>query len=99
MSEFAVPACASCGNAAWPPRLVCAHCGAAEWTAAPSPTGVLEEVTEVAAAAGAPLRLGTVRLAAGPPAIAVVDDDAAAGEGVAVELVGGALRARRERTG
>lgn len=112
MSDFAIPACANCGHAIWPPRLACAVCGAADWTEVPAPTGTLEEVTEAPGIDGAPLRLGTVRLAVrvhnssgqedswreeeGPPVVAVVDGDAGPGDEVAVELVDRALCARRE---
>ncbi|HET9185659.1 MAG TPA: zinc ribbon domain-containing protein [Solirubrobacterales bacterium] len=63
MSDFAIPACANCGHAIWPPRLACAVCGAAEWTEVPVPTGTLLDVTEAPGYDGTSLRLGTVRLA------------------------------------
>jgi uncharacterized OB-fold protein len=99
MSGVAVPACANCGHAIWPPRLACPVCGAAEWNQVDSPGGVLEDVTEAPGIDGAPLRLGTVRLDAGPPAIAAIDDDAAPGDAVQLELVDGALHARRALSG
>jgi uncharacterized OB-fold protein len=109
MSDFAIPACANCGHAIWPPRLACPVCGAAEWTEVPAPTGTLLDVTEGPGYDGTPVRLGTVRLAVpygrhtgirnsgaegeGPPVIAAVDPDARAGDTVRLELVDGALRA------
>ncbi len=63
MSDFAIPACANCGHAIWPPRLACPVCGAAEWTEVPAPTGVLLDVTEAPGYDSTPIRLGTVRLA------------------------------------
>jgi uncharacterized OB-fold protein len=113
MSDFAVPACANCGHAIWPPRLACPVCGAAEWTEVPAPTGVLLDVTEAPGYDGTPIRLGTVRLAVlygaqdakrnswregeGPPVIVAVDAGVQAGDEVALELVDGALRARALR--
>jgi hypothetical protein len=69
MSDFAVPACASCGHAIWPPRLACPVCGAAEWTEVPAPTGTLLDVTEAPGYDGTPIRLGTVLLHPGPSAV------------------------------
>lgn len=111
MSSFAIPACASCGHAIWPPRLACAVCGAAEWTEVPAPTGTLLEVTEAPGYDGEPTRLGTVRLAVpygaqdakrnsgregeGPPVVAAVAAVAAPGDTVELRLVDGALRAEK----
>jgi hypothetical protein len=114
MNEFAIPACANCGHAIWPPRLACPVCGSAEWSEVPAPTGTLLDVTEAPGYDGEPVRLGTVRLAVlygrhtgirnsqregeGPPAIAGVDGDAQPGDAVDLELVGGALHARAQRS-
>ncbi len=97
MSDLAIPACANCGHAIWPPRLACAVCGAAEWTETAASTGTLLDVTEAPGYDGSPTKIGTVRLDAGPPAIAALDDDAQPGDPVEVELVEGALRARARR--
>jgi uncharacterized OB-fold protein len=110
VGDFAIPACAKCGHAIWPPRLACAVCGAAEWTAVPAPTGTLLEVTEAPGYDGTPTRLATIRLAVpyagpsgkrnsgaegeGPAVVAAVDGEVAAGDVVELELVEGALRAR-----
>jgi uncharacterized OB-fold protein len=97
MSAFAVPACAECGHAAWPPRLACACCGASEWTEVPVSSGTVTEVTDAPGGDGDAIRLGTVRLALpgspeGPPVIARCEG-CEAGDEVTVELVDGALRA------
>jgi uncharacterized OB-fold protein len=96
MSDFAIPACANCGHAIWPPRLACPVCGAAEWNERPAPTGTLEDVTEAPGYDGEPIRLGTVKIADGPPVIAGVDDGIEPGDPVSLELVDGALRARAQ---
>jgi uncharacterized OB-fold protein len=97
MSELTIPQCANCGHSIWPPRLACPVCGAADWNRIEASTGVIEDVTETAGYDGSPVRLGTVRLDAGPPAIAAIDADAEPGEAVELELVDGALRARAPR--
>lgn len=115
MSDFAIPACANCGHAIWPPRLACAVCGAAEWTEVPAPTGTLLEVTEAPGYDGTPTRLATIRLAVpyadpsgkrnsraeaeGPAVVAAVEGDIVPGDVVELELVDGALRARAPRAG
>ena len=91
--SFAVPACAKCGHAVWPPRLACPVCGAAEWTEVDASIGTVLEVTETPGASGEKVRLGTVGLDVGPPVIAVIDE-AVAGEKVELELRDRALRAR-----
>jgi uncharacterized protein len=90
--SFAIPACANCGHAVWPPRLACSVCGAAEWTEVDASTGTVLDVTETAGASGETIRLGTVELDVGPPVIAVVEE-AVAGERVELELRNRALRA------
>jgi uncharacterized protein len=96
-SGFAIPACANCGHSIWPPRLACPVCGAAEWNQVEASTGTVEDVTETAGYDGSPVRLGTVRLDAGPPVIAAIEPDARPGEAVVLELVDGGLRARALR--
>jgi uncharacterized protein len=98
-SGFAIPGCANCGHAIWPPRLACPICGAADWNRVDSSTGVVEDVTEAPGYDGTPVRLGTVRLAAGPPAVAAIEGDAGAGDEVELELVDGGLHARPRRPG
>jgi uncharacterized OB-fold protein len=90
--SFAVPACANCGHAVWPPRLACSVCGAAEWIEVDASTGTVLEVTETPGASGKTVRFGTVQLDVGPPVIAVVEG-AVAGEKVELELRDRALRA------
>ena len=96
--SFAVPACANCGHAVWPPRLACPVCGAAEWSEVDASTGTVLEVTDAPGASGGTVRLGTVRLILaatvdGPPVIARCDGCEPGGE-VALDLTDGALRAR-----
>jgi uncharacterized OB-fold protein len=97
--SFAVPACANCGHAAWPPRLACPVCGAAEWSEVDASTGTVLEVTDAPGASGETVRLGTVRLILaatvvdGPPVIARCDG-CEPGDTVALDLTDGALRAR-----
>jgi Rubredoxin-like zinc ribbon domain (DUF35_N) len=111
MSEFAIPACANCGHAIYPPRLACPVCGAVEWEEVPAPTGTLLDVTGAPGFDGEPIRLGTVRLAVlygaegpkrnswpegeGPLAIAAVGPAAQPGDTVRLHLVDGALRAEK----
>ncbi len=95
MSDFAIPACTNCGHAIWPPRLACPVCGAAEWEDVPAPTGTLLDVTEAPGYDGEPIRLGTVKLDAGPPVIAGIDADVDPGETVSLHLADGALRAEK----
>jgi uncharacterized protein len=97
--SFAVPACANCGHAVWPPRLACPVCGAAEWSEVDASTGTVLEVTDAPGASGEIVRLGTVRLILavtvvdGPPVIARCDG-CEPGDPVALDLTDGALRAR-----
>lgn len=95
MSTFAIPACADCGHAVWPPHLACARCGSGEWTEVPVSGGTVREVTDTAGIDGGSIRLGTVRLSAGPKAIARCEG-CEAGDEVTVELVDGGLHARRK---
>ena len=95
--SFAVPACANCGHAVWPPRLACPVCGAAEWTEVDASTGTVLDMTETPGASGETVRLGTVRLILaatvdGPPVVALIEG-AVAGETVELELRDRALRA------
>lgn len=93
--SFAVPACANCGHAAWPPRLACAVCGSGEWAEVDASTGTVLEVTDAPGASGETVRLGTVRLILagtvdGPPVIARCEG-CEPGDPVALELHDGAL--------
>ncbi len=100
--SFAVPACANCGHAVWPPRLACPVCGAAEWAEVDASTGTVLDFTDTAGASGAPIRIGTVQLTLGatvsdgPPVIAIVDK-AKAGDEVELEFDENGLRARRKK--
>lgn len=60
--------CDSCGRAAFPQRLLCPFCGARDWREEAVETGVLEAVAD-----RGEVRLGAVRTALGPLAIARVE--------------------------
>jgi uncharacterized OB-fold protein len=108
MSEFAIPACANCGHAVWPPRLACSACGHAEWTEVPAPSGTVVELTDAPGADGEPIRLATIALAVlfGPltskrnsgnaPLVVARCEGCERGDEVALELRDGALLGRRK---
>jgi uncharacterized OB-fold protein len=58
---FVIPVCATCGTAAFPPRVVCPRCAHREWRDEPVDSGVVERITERDAT-----RIATVRTALGP---------------------------------
>jgi uncharacterized protein len=98
VSGFAVPACANCGHAVWPPRLACPVCGSGEWGEVDASAGTVLDVTDTAGASGERLRLGTVRLilaatVEGPPVIARCEG-CEPGDRASLALEDGALRAR-----
>jgi Rubredoxin-like zinc ribbon domain (DUF35_N) len=59
--SFPLPVCATCGNAAFPRRLLCPRCGGREWRTEPVDTGVVERASGSVAAVRTPL--GPVLLA------------------------------------
>lgn len=71
--------CGSCGRAAFPRRLLCPDCGAREWREEPVESGVLEAVAD-----RGEVRVGAVRTALGPLAIARVEGGAQAGTEVSL---------------
>jgi uncharacterized protein len=81
--------CASCGLAVFPRRLGCPRCGSAEWRRRTAETGVVEESTLLRRAPGralhGPVRIGSVRLDAGPMVVARLAP--AAGAGMRVQLL------------
>ncbi len=78
----------------FPERLWCPGCGAGELSHGPAGPGRLEEETTLRRSAE-PVRLGTVRLDAGPLVIARLSRDARAGMQVRLELTpSGAVWAR-----
>lgn len=66
-----VALCNSCGRASFPPPLLCPQCGGRDFREAHADAGVLEAVSD-----RGEVRLGAVRLAQGPVAIARVEGDA-----------------------
>ena len=94
-SGLAVSVCRTCGKAAFPPRVLCPACGGASWRREWAEEGVVEEMTAVGGAEGAPVRFATVRLDAGPVVVARVDDEPRQGGRVELVAVDGAPVARR----
>jgi len=90
---IAMPACASCGLAAFPPHLRCARCGSLEWATIPVLGGTLEGLTVVRrslALRGSGLPPPTIVVVvtdAGPRVIALLVNDAESAQtGAAVTL-------------
>jgi uncharacterized OB-fold protein len=69
MTELQIQRCERCGTSAFPDRLWCPDCGGGELRHAPAGPGWVEEETTLRRSAE-PVRLGTVRLEAGPLVIA-----------------------------
>ncbi len=84
-----VPVCASCGRAAFPPRLACPGCGGGEFREERTEEGVLEAVAD-----RGEVRLGAVRLPQGPLAIARVEGDVQVGARVSLDEDGAVPVAR-----
>ena len=74
--------CESCGRAVFPHRFLCPDCGGREWGTQPVEGGTLE------AAAEREVRVGAVRTALGPLAIARVETDALEGAEVSLDQEG-----------
>jgi uncharacterized OB-fold protein len=73
MSELQVQRCRRCGTVAFPDRLWCPGCGAGELSHEPAGPGSVEQETtlrRLPAPEHEPVRIGTVRLRAGPLIIA-----------------------------
>ena len=83
--SLAIPVCAACGAAAFPPRALCPRCGAREWRLQDVASGVVEGVTE---------REGTgiaeVRMPLGPLVIVRLTAEASPGQQVALDERGSA---------
>ena len=84
MTELQIQRCEACGTNAFPDRLWCPGCGAATLQHVPAGAGRVEEETALRRSAE-PIRLGTVRLEAGPVIIARLATDAQAGTRVRLE--------------
>lgn len=89
---FDLQKCAACGAVAWPPREACAGCWSDDlrWTAiSPGGTALAQTILHVSVdknfAAGAPWRVATVKLDAGPVVTAFLDRNAK--EGARVRLL------------
>lgn len=84
-----VAVCDSCGRAAFPPPLLCPHCSNRDWNDEQVDSGTLEAVSDLGE-----VRVGAVRLARGPVAIARVEGNARAGVEVQLTEDGGIPVAR-----
>ena len=95
MNGIAYHVCGSCGLAVYPERLLCSRCGNSTWERKTATRGVVEDATVVQRSIGASqptdVRLGTVRLSAGPLVIARLVGDAIPGRRVTMRLHSGAL--------
>jgi uncharacterized OB-fold protein len=86
VSELQIQRCQRCGTHAFPDRLWCPRCGAVELRHVPAgPGGVEEDTTLRRLLAHEPVRLGTVRLQAGPFVIARLPTETGAGTQVRLE--------------
>jgi uncharacterized OB-fold protein len=86
-----VAACADCGHAVHPPRILCPACGGARWRPVAAAEGWAEEVTRHEASG---VRLASVRTDRGPRVIARAADEVVPGARVALVTEDGVLVAR-----
>ena len=96
-ASFTIDVCATCGYAAYPPRILCPGCGGTEWRRRLADTGVIEETTvrrPVFKRRQLPLgnwldqsetRLGSVRTDLGPVVVARVPESARPGDRVRLQ--------------
>lgn len=96
MTELQIQRCETCGANAFPDRLWCPGCGAGPLGHVPAGPGRVEEETTLRRPATAdPVKLGTVRLQAGPLVIARLATGAEAGTQVRLDrTTEGAIWAR-----
>ncbi len=73
---FVVAACADCGHAVHPSRILCPACGGARWRPVTAIEGCAEEVTRDEASGA---RLASVRTDRGPRVIARAADEVVPG--------------------
>jgi uncharacterized OB-fold protein len=86
LTELEIQRCERCGTSAFPDRLWCPGCGAGELGHGPAGPGRVEEETTLRRPPiDEPVRLGTVRLRAGPLIIARLATDTGAGTRVRLE--------------
>jgi uncharacterized protein len=89
VTELEVQRCEACGVALFPDRLRCPTCGGPPAQRVPAGPGRVEEQTQVRRAQGqgpGAVRLGSVRLDAGPVVIARLREDVGAGSPVRLEV-------------
>ncbi|MGH2874344.1 MAG: Zn-ribbon domain-containing OB-fold protein [Solirubrobacteraceae bacterium] len=96
MSELLIWRCEACGAGLFPERLRCARCGGLRLVAAAAGPGAVEQETVLPRSPDrqqpGPIRLGSVRLAAGPVVIARLGEGVRAGAGVRLSRdAGGAV--------
>ena len=87
MSELQIMRCSACGRAMFPDRLRCPHCSAGSFTRIPAGAGLVEEETTLRrppAEDGEQVRIGSVRLDAGPMLVVRLDPLARAGARVTI---------------
>jgi len=98
VSELEIQQCLRCSAAWFPDRLRCPGCGARKWQRVPAGEGTVEQDTWVhrpPAPDGAPVRLGSIRLDAGPIVIARLQEDVGTGRRVRLDSgADGVVRAR-----
>ena len=75
--------CATCDRAVFPRRLLCPQCGARDWRDVPIESGALEGLAD-----RGELKLGAVRVALGPLAIARVEGEPQPGTEVSLDTDG-----------
>jgi len=91
VSPVVAQRCGRCGSVVFPARLLCPSCASRDWRGVPVAGGTVEELTRMAG----DRVLAAVRLAEGGVAIARLEGRVETGSDVSLELVRGALVARR----
>ena len=100
MSELQIQRCEPCDVGLFPDRLRCPRCGGVPASRGPAGPGRVEQETRLRSGPGQRselVRLGSVRLLSGPIVIVRLDERAATGSAVRLDLTaGGAIWARLE---
>jgi uncharacterized OB-fold protein len=103
LRELLIQRCDRCGIALFPDRLRCPRCGASGFTRVAAGSGVVEEQTTLPSAGAGDereVRLGSVRLLAGPVVVARLDERDTTGAVVHLMVdSGGAIRGSRTEAG
>jgi len=89
VTELSISRCRRCGTALFPCRLRCPYCGGRSFKRVDAGEGLVEQETTVRhmpRVGGEAVRLGSVRLVAGPVVIARLDDGALVGTRVCLSL-------------